>query len=183
LTNTDTAVRSVFIWVCEGTWRATVDAALSLAPPGARFTLLHVTSAELPEAARGAYAGLFGRGHGADRDPGARLAELAAASAGELLEAAARRLGRRCERLEIQGRAERAVVTASAQADLLIVARDGDRTRLGPKSLGKTTRFVVDHAACPVLLVWPESAPDVATIPPPPHQPSPRPHHPSPPDH
>jgi len=34
------------------------------------------------------------------------------------------------------------------------------------KSLGKTTRFVVDHAACPVLLVWPGSAPDVATIPP-----------------
>jgi len=50
---------------------------------------------------------------------------------------------------------------------------DGDRSRLGPKSLGKTTRFVVDHAPCPVLLVWPESAPDVATIPPPPHHPSP----------
>jgi nucleotide-binding universal stress UspA family protein len=60
------------------------------------------------------------------------------------------------------------VVAASAQADLLIVARDGDRARLGPKSLGKATRFVVDHAACPVLLVWPESPPAVATIPPPP---------------
>jgi nucleotide-binding universal stress UspA family protein len=178
-----TTVRSVFIWVCEGTWRASVDAALSLAPAGARFTLLHVTSAEVPEAARGAYAGLFGRGHRGNRDPGARLAELAAASAGDLLEAAARRLGRRCERLEIQGRAERAVVAASAQADLLIVARDGDRARLGPKSLGKTTRFVVDHAACPVLLVWPEPAPDLATIPPPPHDPSPRPHQPSPPGH
>jgi arsenical pump membrane protein len=34
-------------------------------------------------------------------------------------------------------------------------------------------RFVVDHAACPVLLVWPGSAPDVASIPPPPHHPSP----------
>jgi nucleotide-binding universal stress UspA family protein len=183
LTDTDIAARSVFIWVCEGTWRATVDAALSLAPAGASFTLLHVTSAEVAEAAGGAYAGLFGRGRGADRDPGARLAELAAASAGELVDAAARRLGRRCERLEIQGRAERAVVAASAQADLLIVARDGDRARLGPKSLGKTTRFVVDHAACPVLLVWPEPAPDLATIPPRPHQPSPRPHQPSPPDH
>ena len=31
--------------------------------------------------------------------------------------------------------------------------------------------FVVDHAACPVLLVWPEAAPDVGTIPPPPHHP------------
>jgi hypothetical protein len=29
----------------------------------------------------------------------------------------------------------------------------------------------VDHAACPVLLVWPGAAPDVATIPPPPHHP------------
>jgi nucleotide-binding universal stress UspA family protein len=99
---------------------------------------------------------------------------MAALSAVDLLEAAADRLGCRCERLEIQGRAERVVVTASAEADLLIVARDGDRTRLGPKSLGKTTRFVVDHAACPVLLVWPESAPGVATIPPPPDHP-PRP--------
>jgi nucleotide-binding universal stress UspA family protein len=170
VTGTNTQVRSVYVWVCEGTWRATVDAALDLAPARARFTLLHVTPAEVPDAVRGAYAGLFGR---AGRDPAARLEEMAAASAGELLRAAADRLGRDCERLEIEGRAERAVVAASAQADLLIVARDGDRARLGPKSLGKTTRFVVDHAACPVLLVWPGSAPDVATIPPPPHHPSP----------
>ena len=107
MTGTDTQVRSVYVWVCEGTWRATVDAALDLA------------------------------------------------------------------RLEIAGRPERAVVAASARADLLIVARDGDRARLGPKSLSKTTRFVVDHAACPVLLVWPGSAPDVSTIPPPPHHPPP----------
>jgi len=173
LTDRDTQLRSVYIWVCEGTWRAGVDAALSLAPADVRFTLLHVTSAEVPDAARGAYAGLLGRGYRAEDDPGTRLEKMAASSAGDLLEAAAARLGRRCERLEIQGRPERAVVAASADADLLVVARDGDRTRLGPKSLGKTTRFVVDHAACPVLLVWPESAPDVATIPPPPHHPSP----------
>ncbi len=162
--------RSVYIWVCEGTWRASVDAALSLVPAAARFTLLHVTSAEVPDAAHGAYAGLFGR---AGHDPGRQLEKMAAASAGELLAAAAARLGRDCERLEVQGRPERAVVAASAQADLLIVARDGDRARLGPKSLGKATRFVVDHAACPVLLVWPGSAPDVTTIPPPPHHPPP----------
>jgi nucleotide-binding universal stress UspA family protein len=63
--------------------------------------------------------------------------------------------------------------TVSLIALVAVLARDGDRARLGPKSLGKTTRFVVDHAACPVLLVWPGSAPDVATIPPPPHHPSP----------
>ena len=178
MTETGTQARSVFIWVCEGTWRATVDAALDLAPAGSRFTLLHVTPTEVPDAVHGAYAGLLGR---AGRDPGSRLEEMAATSAGELVEAAAARLGRPCERLEITGRAERAVVAASAQADLLIVARDGDRARLGPKSLGKTTRFVVDHAPCPVLLVWPESPPGVTTIPPPPHHPPPPPHHPPPP--
>jgi nucleotide-binding universal stress UspA family protein len=165
VTERGTQARSVFIWVCEGTWRATVDAALDLAPAGSRFTLLHVTPTDVPDAVHGAFAGLLGR---AGRDPGSRLEEMAATSAGELVEAAAARLARACERLEITGRAERAVVAASAQADLLIVARDGDRARLGPKSLGKTTRFVVDHAPCPVLLVWPESPPGVATIPPPP---------------
>ena len=168
MTGTGTQARSVFIWICEGTWRASVDAALDLAPAGARFTLLHVTPAEVPDAVHGAYAGLLGR---AGRDPGSRLEEMAATSAGELLEAAASRLGHPCERLEITGRAERAVAAASARADLLVVARDGDRARLGPKSLGRATRFVVDHAACPVLLVWPGAPPGVATIPPPPPSP------------
>jgi len=145
-----------------------VDAALSLAPAGARFTLLHVTSPAAADAAHGAYRGLLGR---AGHDPGERVEALASASAADLIEAAARRLGRPCERREIHDQTERAVVAASATADLLIVARDGDRSRLGPKSLGKATRFVVDHAACPVLLVWPDVAPDVGTIPPPPHHP------------
>jgi nucleotide-binding universal stress UspA family protein len=168
LTGSDTTIRSVVIWVGEGTWRATVDAALSLAPTGARFILLHVTSPAAADAAHGAYRGLLGRG---GPDPGERLEALASVSAADLLEAAARRLGRPCERLDIHGPTERSVVAASATADLLIVARDGDRSRLGPKSLGKATRFVVDHAACPVLLVWPDVAPDVGTIPPPPHHP------------
>ncbi len=72
------------------------------------------------------------------------------------------------------GRAEREVVAAAEGADLLICTRDGDRARLGPRSLGPASRFIVDHAPCPVLLVWPEPAPSVATIPPPPPHP---PHH------
>jgi hypothetical protein len=56
------------------------------------------------------------------------------------------------------------VVAAAAGADLLILARDGDRSRLGPKSLGPADRFVVDHAPCPVLLVWQEDPPGPGTI-------------------
>jgi hypothetical protein len=65
-------------------------------------------------------------------------------------------------------RVEREVVAATADAILLICARDGDRSRLGPRSLGPATRFVVDHVPCPVLLVWPGEAPDLESIPPPP---------------
>ena len=172
MTGSDT----VLIWITEGTWRATVDAALRLAPADASITLLHVTPAELSEAAHGAYLGLLGRGQ-PGRDPGLRVAELAAESASDLLAAAARRLGRPCDRIERQGIAEREVVAAAVGAGLLIMARDGDPARLGPKSLGKAARFVVDHASCPVLLVWPGTAPAITTIPPPPPGPGHQPHH------
>ncbi len=159
--------RTVIIWVAEGTWPSAVDAARGLAPAGARLVLLHVTADEVPGAGHGAYAGLLGRGR-PDRDPGTRMEVLARASAGELLDEAARRLGLPCDRAERRGRVEREVILAADGADLLILARDGDRSRLGPKSLGRASRFVVDHASCPVLLVWPEPAPSVETIPPPP---------------
>ncbi len=166
---------AVLVWVAEGTWHACVDAARRLAPPGAEITLLHVTSQEIPGAASGAYAGLLGRGH-PERDPGSRVEELAAASAGELLDAAARRLARPCAQTRRRGRAEREVTAAAEGADLLIVARDGDRTRAGPRSLGLASRFVVDHAPCPVLLVWPGPAPAAGDLPPaPPHPPRHRP--------
>jgi nucleotide-binding universal stress UspA family protein len=177
MTDSEAGDGPVVVWITEGTWRASVDAALRLVPPETPITLLHVSAAELPEAAHGAYLGLFGRGQ-PGRDPGRRVAEAAAASAGELLDDAARRLGRPCRRLELGGVPERAVVTAAAGASLLIMARDGDRSRLGPKSLGKAARFVVDHAPCPVLLVWPGTAPAVDTIPPPPHHPPDAPHPP-----
>ena len=158
---------TVVIWITEGTWLASVDAALGFVQPGTPITLLHVTAAELSDAAHGAYLGLFGRAR-PGRDPGSQVAKLAAQSAAEILDAATARLGRPAGRIERSGIPEREVVTAVADAALLIVARDGDRSRLGPKSLGKATRFVVDHAPCPVLVVWPEPAPAVATIPPPP---------------
>ena len=146
----------VIAWIVEGTWPACVDAARSWAPDGADVVLLHVTGRDIPAVGHGAYAGLLGRGH-RERDPGTRLKGLAAGAAQQLLQAAAERLGRPCTRLERSGRVEHEVVAAADGAGLLIVARDGDRTRLGPKSLGPASRFVVDHAPCPVLLVWPRA--------------------------
>lgn len=167
---------TVIAWVVEGTWPACVDATRTHAPDDAEIVLLHVSGHDAPGLAHGAFAGLLGRGH-PERDPGSHLRELGAASARELLDAAADRLGRSCSRSERSGRTETEVVTAAQDADLLVVARDGDRARLGPKSLGPATRFVVDHAPCPVLLVWPEPAPDIGTIPPRPPHPPPHPPH------
>lgn len=161
---------AVVVWIVEGTWPACVDAARAHAPENTDITLLHVSSTDVPGTAHGAYAGLMGRGH-PERDPGTRLEHLAAASAEQLLHAAAERLGRGCGRTERTGRVEREVLAAAENAELLVLARDGDRTHLGPKSLGPTSRFIVDHAPCPVLLVWPEPAPGITTLPPPPRHP------------
>ncbi|MER6302020.1 universal stress protein [Kitasatospora sp. NPDC001539] len=158
---------TVVVWIAEGTWPACVDAARAHAPQDAEVVLLHVSGQDVPGVAHGAFAGLLGRGH-RERDPGTRVEHLAAGSARQLLDAAADRLGRPCTRLERSGHTEREVVAAAEDADLLVLARDGDRTRLGPRSLGPATRFVVDHAPCPVLLVWPEPAPGADTLPPPP---------------
>jgi nucleotide-binding universal stress UspA family protein len=163
----------VVTWIVEGTWAACVDATRRLAPDNADIVLLHVSGGDVSAAAHGAYAGLLGRGP--RRDPGPRLAELGAASAAELLEAAAQALDRPCETAERRGRVEREVIAAAEGADLLVLARDGDDTRLGPKSLGPASRFVVDHAPCPVLLVWPRKTPGTSSIPPPPHHPPPQP--------
>jgi nucleotide-binding universal stress UspA family protein len=155
---------TVITWIVEGSWPACVDAARRIAPAGADIVLLHIAGDDVPAAAHGAYAGLLGRGR-PGRDPGSRLAELGAASVRELLEAAAGRAGGPCTTAGRHGRAERAggaggrssrrPKAAAEGADLLILARDGDDTRLGPRSLSPASRFVVDHAPCPVLLVWP----------------------------
>ncbi|MFJ6841498.1 universal stress protein [Streptomyces griseoluteus] len=157
------------VWLVEGTWPACVDAVRVHAPHAREVVLLHVSGPEVPEVAHGAFAGLMGRGRTWETDPGDRVEALGDGSAAELLDAAAERLGRPCVREERSGRPEREVVAAAEGADLLVLARDGDRSRLGPHSLGPAARFVVDHAPCPVLLVWPGQAPGLATIPPPPH--------------
>ncbi|MEU2423391.1 universal stress protein [Streptomyces sp. NPDC007851] len=154
-------------WLVEGTWPACVDAVRTHARDASEVTLLHVTGPGVAGLAHGAFAGLLGRA-GSEPDPEPRLAELGGTSAAELLDAAGTRLGRPCTLVERTGRVEREVVAAAEGAGLLVVARDGDRSRLGPHSLGRAARFVVDHAPCPVLLVWPEGAPELTTMPPPP---------------
>jgi nucleotide-binding universal stress UspA family protein len=161
------------IWIVEDTWEATVAEAAELVPAGAEITLLHVAATEVEAIAGGARRGLLGRRppppppppHHAHADPLRALSEEAAQA---LLAEARARLGRDADVQARRGRIEREVVDAAADADLLVLARDGDHSRVGPHSLGPAARFVVDHAPCRVLLVWPDGAPDVATMPPPP---------------
>ncbi len=146
---------TVLVWVTEESWMACVDAALARAPAD-DVTLLHVTDAGAVDAAQGAFTALLGR---AGAGPGAQLEAMAETAAAEVLEAAAARLGRPARQLRRRGRPEREVVQAARGADLLILGRQG-AAEAGPRSLGKAARFVVDHASCPVLLVWPGPAPD-----------------------
>ncbi|HVC41736.1 MAG TPA: universal stress protein [Candidatus Saccharimonadales bacterium] len=168
----------IVVWVVEGTWQGCIDAAVRHLPADSRFTLLHVTPSDVTEAADAATAGLFGRGF-PGRKPNRRYELVADDEAAKLLAAAAARLGKPdAELVSRSGRVEREVIRAVADGvDVLVVARDGDRSRLGPKSLGHATRFVVDHAPCAVMLVWPDETPGIESIPPPKHGPPPPPPH------
>ncbi|GIE89578.1 universal stress protein [Actinoplanes regularis] len=156
----------ILVWLAEGTWRAGVDAVRSV-PADAEIVLAHVADPALAAGVAAARAGLLGRGRapaggGEAIDPAVEEAERA------LLDAALTRLGRPARPLRLRGRADRQVTAAAADVDLLVVVRDGDHSRLGPHSLAPPTRFVVDHAPCPVLLVWPDRPPALDTIAPPP---------------
>ena len=139
---------TVVVWIADDTWQDCVDAARAYDDD---FLLLHVS--DVAGTAHGAFAGLFGRHP--SLDPGTRLDGLAADHATRLLDAAAERLGRPCAKEARVGRVEHEVVAAVRDASLLVLCRDGDVSHAGPRSLGPATRFVVDHATCPVLLVWP----------------------------
>jgi len=165
---------TVLVWVTEDSWMACVDAALVRAPAD-EVALLHVTDAGAVDAAQGAFSALLGRG---GAGPAQQLEAMAEAAATEVLEAAAARLGRPARQLRRRGRPEREVVAAARDTALLVLGRQG--AEAGPRSLGKAARFVVDHAPCPVLLVWPGPAPQ-HPLPPPPHDPPP--HDPPPPPH
>jgi nucleotide-binding universal stress UspA family protein len=141
------AVHAV-VWIVEGTWEAAVDAV----PPDASVTLVHV-AIDPEDIRRATRRGLLGRHPPPPPGPD----PVSTASEEEqraLLGEAAARLGREARIEARRGRAEEEVIAALGDADLLVLARDGERDRPGPHSLRPPTRFVLDHAPCDVLLVW-----------------------------
>lgn len=162
----------VVVWLTATTWKATIDTTTTALfgddVPAEVVLLLHVTDSVIDEAAHGAFTGLPGR-NSWSRDPGDAIARIAAQASQQLLDAR-HRLGRPAILHARTGHVEREVVAAAEGADLLVCARDGDH-RLGPHSLGRTTRFVVDHAPCAVLLIWPDTEPDLDPISPTPRHP------------
>lgn len=175
----------MLVWIAEGTWPTTVDAArdvLATAGGPHQVRLVAAVDADARASAQAAVGGLMGRG----RRPGGHddaYARLTLEAAEELLRQALGRLGHvdgvETSTRVLTGRVEREVTAACEGMDYAVIGRDGDLSRLGPHSLGKHTRFVVDHAPCRVLLVWPEAAPGLGSIPPPPRpgeEPPPPPH-------
>lgn len=158
----------VLVWVEPGTWEACVSAAADLVRPrvaDSEVRLVYVPDAD--DLVQGAMRGLWGRRsrvrHGPST-PSADDLEL-------LTDAEARLVNEVGEPVAVtsdlgQGPVERVVTEASEDADYLVLGRQGDLSRRGPDSLGKHGRFVVDHARCRVVIVWPQSAPPASTIPP-----------------
>lgn len=148
-------------WIAPGTWPVVVEA-LQQRSPDDQLKLIVIADEAEDGAARPRH-GLLGRGRTPhETTPLDHIVQQAAA---DLLAQSAAMLGRPCEAEVRHGRTEREVVAAAETTDLLIVARDGDLSRLGPHSLGRHTRFVIDHAPCSVLLLWPGQAPDTTSIP------------------
>jgi nucleotide-binding universal stress UspA family protein len=135
----------VLAWINETGWEACVDAAAAL--PAGETTLLYVPSEQ------DAPAPPFGRRRRLDRE--ARWSALSGAAAEELLSDAARRLGRPAATVAGHGRPEDVVTQAAGDADVLVLVRDGRDLTAGPHSIGKATRFILDHAPCTVVLAWP----------------------------
>lgn len=156
----------IVVWIAEETWEGCIDRARPMLPEGAEVTLLHVAPSDVEAVASRGPVRLLGRHP--HPPPGPPLRAIAEEEAHALLEAARHRLARPAELLARRGKIELKVVEACADADLLVLARDGE-PRLEPKSLGPRTRFVLDHAPCEVLLVWPEAPPSLDTIKLPPH--------------
>ncbi len=152
-------------WVEQATWPAVIAATARLAESvtDPDIALVYAADDDARAVAGGSVRGLLGRRRNDDR---VHAATQAAAEV--VLADALATLARPAAVRVVHGRPERAVLAALDGMDWLVLARDGDLTRLGPHSLGPHTRFVLDHAPCDVVLVWPDSAPGIDTAPPPP---------------
>ena len=144
------------IWITESSWQACVDQARTLVPADADVTLLHVAASDVEYLAGHPGPGRLGRHR--PPPPGPPVREIADSEAQALLERARERFGRDAQLSARRGRIEREVLEAAEGCDLLVLARDGEPRR-EPKSIGHYARFVVDHAGCPVLLVWSQPPP------------------------
>ena len=156
----------IVIWVREGTWPACVDAARDLVGSGPAEVTLVCVREEASGPPDPGFGSLIGRGR--RRKATEELAQLSRDAAETMLRRAQERLGFDATMRLESGFPERLVTAAADGADYLVLGRDGDRRRLGPNSIGKHTRFVIDHAPCRVLLIWPDRVPDLGSIPPPP---------------
>jgi hypothetical protein len=143
------------VWVVEDTWKETVEAAAAFLPEDAQVTVVHVSQSGAEAVARGARHGLLGRKHPATAE---QLRSASAQASAALLADARTLFGRAIEVDARAGRVEQEVVAASQEMDLLVAARDGDRRDPGPRSISPEMRFIIDHAPCAVLLVWPGQA-------------------------
>lgn len=152
----------VHAWLAPGTWQAVVDAC-RVRPEDDHITLL-VAADPIEDIPGGIMGSLMGRGHRTKDLP--HTEQLSQRAAEDLMAQAVAALGRPAEQRLLHGRTERVVTDACDDADLLLLARDGDRSRLGPRSLGDHTRFVLDHAPCTVALLWPGEVPSLDSIPP-----------------
>jgi nucleotide-binding universal stress UspA family protein len=142
------------VWINPAAaWESAVDAAAGLACD--EVILLLVTE-DIGE--QDTFTRLLGP---AGHEPGEAFAGIEEDQAAALFDEAEARIGRPVRRLWERGVPEHEVVAAAAAADMLVCVRDGVRGPVpaGPDSVGPVTRFVVDHAPCGVLLVWPGGRP------------------------
>jgi nucleotide-binding universal stress UspA family protein len=155
------------IWIAETTWEGCIDFARTVLPAGVAVRLVHVSPSDAERLVDEGPGALLGRRTSAVA-PEFAARSVAAEEARELLEAARTRLARPAELRALRGHPERELLEACADADLLVLARDGE-PRLGPKSFSRQARFVVDHAPCAALVVWDGTPPQADALKLPPH--------------
>jgi nucleotide-binding universal stress UspA family protein len=141
---------TVMVWINPAAaWESAVDAVAGLICEEVVLLLVTQGGDEPPADALTSVLGPGGN------EPGEAFAGIEEDQAAALFDEAEARIGRPVRRLWERGVVEHVVVTAASEADLLVCVRDGGQGLPGPGSLGPVTRFVVDHALCRVLLVWP----------------------------